>query len=1365
MALTRLKNIITSRTGRIIYVNPDDFDASDSIDNRGNSALRPFKTIQRAFLEVARFSYRVGLSNDEFDAFSIMLYPAEYVVDNRPGDVLYTNVAPIDANSNLDITSPNNVLYKYNSVEGGLIVPRGCSLVGTDLRRTKIIPKYIPYPTTYAAKGINEGQEPPRTSIFRVTGGTYFWQFSFFDGSEEGVYFKPDSTETIPPKFSHHRLTCFEFADNVNTLADFIAAGRVPSGDYSAVPNILERTDLEIYYQKISKAFSSIPDTSGDPTTDQIQARVEENRIVGPISDEYRVSQITSNGATATAVTVDEFDQPRNHGFSVGVNINIDGVTGSLGPNSAADIALYEGSFTVTSARDNIFTYQMSGEPSGNAVGTAITVKTEIDTVDSASPYAFNLSLRSVWGMNGMHADGSKSTGFKSMVVAQFTGLSLQKDDRAFVKYNASTGEYDPQTAGSGAHLDGFAEYRKGWAHEHIKCSNDSFIQAVSVFAVGYGTHFTALSGGDMSITNSNSNFGNTALRSAGFKAKAFSKDKSGFVSHIIPPKTLPVVTAVCTGTSGATTVTLPNDGSVYGVLAGMNVTGNGIGTGATVLSTSGNDVTLSVANSATVNNQVIFGDETAVNWVNIDINRTKVINAGLSGQGELAGTRLYLFGYTNENSPPTNKVQGFTVGARLDGTGASAVPDKLFCQLAATAGADPTPLSARIAGAGPSVSSVAPGAAGSPLQFDSNFYNLDANTGTGTQPGGLDAVGGWYLTVENNNASNEIYQALNTNADFNNVSFTPTTFIKRISDPRDLQDRTYRIRYETDKDKLSPTPRDPISGYVLQPLNSDAGGVNLQGAFYIYDIEKVQPLISGVQNGVYYITLLYASVTPNVANFNDRKFSQNVNEVYPTFDRDNPIADPLRAYSKADTQIIGSVSATNNLLSDGEFVKDPKRSITKEAIVKLLKDTGWPAANAPAYTGGQEDSEGENDGSGSLSTIILTARSGDEEARKINIRTSSGANVPIPVELRRHSIMRSGNHTFEYLGFGPGNYSTAFPQAQVETLTEEQIKFSQSIKEEAGVAFYSGLNSNGDLFIGNQIINPVTGQITSEDIAQLNVVGEENTTIETFSELVLTDKLTVIGGASNQLESIFAGPVTFQGLVSSTQNIQARKLTYTNQDGTTIRQTLMAPPNNPDNGEPNLTGITTYPTQADGDLVYNQSWVPGKSLGWIYYDNGVAGESNWYEFGLSDTGVININDKYGNNVPLTINNAGDAGTGVGIGTEPENTFRLTVSGNTKIDGDVVGTGFGVVGSGKYIRRLYTGDGTTQTFTITNPSNTNIDHTANSILVFINGVMQIGGTASEVSGNTANYSVSNAQVVFGSAPPTGVNIQILELPI
>jgi len=1320
MALTRLKNIITSRTGRIIYVNPDDFDASDAIDNRGNSALRPFKTLQRAFLEVAKFSYRVGLSNDEFDAFSIMLYPSEYIVDNRPGEVLYTNVPPIDSNSNLDINSSNNVLYKYNSIEGGIIVPRGCSLVGTDLRRTKIIPKYVPYPTTFPAKGINsEADVPPRTAIFKVTGGTYFWQFSFFDGAEEGVYYKPDSTDTLAPKFSHHRLTCFEFADGLNPLSTLISNGTVPDSDYTAVDDIQERTDLEIYYQKVSKAFASIPDTSGDPDTDQIQARVEENRIVGPISDEYRVLQITRNGQTATAVTVDEFDNPRDHGFSVGVNINISGVTGSTGPSSEADAGVYNGSFTVTSASGNVFTYQMQSEPTGNAVGSNITVKTEIDTVDSASPYAFNLSLRSVWGMNGMHADGSKATGFKSMVVAQFTGLSLQKDDRAFVRYNASTGNYDAAVAGDGAHLDGFAEYRKGWGHEHIKCSNDSFIQAVSVFAVGYATHFTALSGGDMSITNSNSNFGNTALRSAGFKAKAFSKDKAAEITHIIPPKALSAISTTATGDSGATTITLADDGSVNGLVGGMVVSGTNIAAGATVSSFNTNTrvVTLSAANTGAVSGNVIFGEETSVNWVNIDIQRTKVINQALAGQGGTPGTRLYLYGYTVEASPPTTKVQGFTIGARQDGTGNSAIPDKLNCLLVANGASEATVQTAKISPYGPSVSGKAAGTVGSPLQYDSGTYTIG---------GVANSVGGWYISVDNNN--NDIYTAVNTNSQYNNVNFTPTTFIKRIPDGRDLQDRTYRVRIKIDKDKSNPLPRDPISGYVMQPLNSDSTSYSLTKTYYIYDIEVVQEFVRGVTDGIYYLTLLCASIAPSTSNFNDRKFSQNVNEVYPTFDRDNPVADPAAAISEADNEIIGLVNATDGATPTA--AKDPKRSITKEAVQFILADTGW---TQPGTTPNWDSVNSE------LSDVEFTARAGDEETRKISIRENNDGSVaPIPIEFRRHSILRSGNHTFEYLGFGPGNYSTAFPQTQVETLSAEQIRFSQSIKEEAGVAFYSGLNSNGDLFIGNQVINPVTGQITNEDIAQLNVVGEENTTIETFSEVVLTDKLTVIGGASNALESIFAGPVTFQGQTSFTNNLTSKKITYNNQDGTVLKQTLLAPEDA--NGQPSFANITGYDTPGDGDLVYNINWSPGKSLGWIYYNG------TWHEFGLTDTGDINIS---------TFNNEQH----IGLGVAPNATYRANVSGSVRVDGDLVVTGRGGVSAANYVTREYNGDGSQLTFALTTYSG-GIKHTANSVLVFLNGVAQVGGTDYTVDGNGAN-------IVFasGSAPLSTDDIHIVELPI
>ena len=213
------------------------------------------------------------------------------------------------------------------------------------------------------------------------------------------------------------------------------------------------------------------------------------------------------------------------------------------------------------------------------------------------------------------------------------------------------------------------------------RCSNDSFIQAVSVFAVGYAGHFTALSGADMSITNSNSNFGNTALRSVGFKAKAFSKDKAGEITHIIPPKALGVISTTATDSSGGNSITLANDGSIEGVLEGMQVTGTNIASGATVgsLNKTTRVVTLTGNNTGAVNGAVIFGEEVSVNWVNVDIQRTIDIGQSLAGQGILGGTRLYLFGYTSETSPPTSRVQGYTIGARQDGTGNSAVPDKLF--------------------------------------------------------------------------------------------------------------------------------------------------------------------------------------------------------------------------------------------------------------------------------------------------------------------------------------------------------------------------------------------------------------------------------------------------------------------------------------------------------------------------------------------------------------------------------------------------------------------------------------------------------------------------------------------------------------
>ena len=462
--------------------------------------------------------------------------------------------------------------------------------------------------------------------------------------------------------------------------------------------------------------------------------------------------------------------------------------------------------------------------------------------------------------------------------------------------------------------------------------------------------------------------------------------------------------------------------------------------------------------------------------------------------------------------------------------------------------------------------------------------------------------------------------------------------------------------------------------------------------------------------------------MSPATSNFDDFSFSQQTVDVYPTFDRDNPLADPGPAISVADNETLGLVTTTDGASPNPN--EDKQLSITKETAQFFLLE--------------QENNLGYNTTANTLNAIVVTSRLGDEEERKIALKLNADNSVaPILCELRRYSILRASGHTFEYLGFGPGNYSTAFPSTQVEVLTPAQVRLSQSLKEAAGVAYYSGVNSDGELFVGNQVINPVTGQITNEDIAQLNVLGEENTTIQTFSEVVLTDKLTVIGGASNQLESVFSGPVTFQKRITAQENIQTLRLTYSNDDGTVLRQTFLAEDDG--SGQPDIDSTLAF---NDGDIIYNIDWVAGDSLGWMY-QSGV-----WYQFGMTDTTPIKA--RRFSNV-----------THYGIGVMPDASNRMKILGNTFIDGNIDVTGnygaadkyrlaTGIANSNNGV--TYAGNGSTTSFAIS------AGHTAYSVLVFLNGVCQIPGVDYTVTGNAVDFSI-------GTAPQNNDTIQIRELVI
>tara|TARA_S200000501_G_scaffold94295_1_gene87595 strand:+ start:8143 stop:13506 length:5364 start_codon:yes stop_codon:yes gene_type:complete len=553
MPLNKLDNFIKNTEGRILYVSPSDLDSSDSIDNQGNSLARPFKTLQRALIESARFSYIKGRSNDSVEKTTVLLMPGEHTIDNRPGFQCFdsSGVAKVKSpggvesnanitldlnlNTNFDLTQEDNILYKFNSTNGGVIVPRGTSVVGLDLRKTKIRPLYVPNPTD-----INV----PTSSIFRITGTCYFWQFSIFDGNENSLVYTNNTdfgdTKKSIPTFSHNKLTVFEYADGVNNVSTYGI------------------TDLDMYYAKLSNAYNTASTREIEQSEKYPQDALAfekqrpEYEIVGAFAaDPLELTSIEagSGGVVTSVVTV---RTKIAHGFQVGTPIKIRGVI----PTN------YNISAIVTSinlSNDKEFTYSLQSFPLDLKVGNvaSATATIETDTVFGASPYIFNISMRSVYGLNGLHADGDKATGFRSMVVAQFTGVSLQKDDRAFVEYDSSTRSYNKIAVGSAVygsdlssgssatatgqvyHLNSGAIYRDGWETCHIKMSNDAVLQIVSVFAIGYAKHFAAESGADASITNSNSNFGQLALISDGFKREAFAKDDKGFITSVIPPRAI----------------------------------------------------------------------------------------------------------------------------------------------------------------------------------------------------------------------------------------------------------------------------------------------------------------------------------------------------------------------------------------------------------------------------------------------------------------------------------------------------------------------------------------------------------------------------------------------------------------------------------------------------------------------------------------------------------------------------------------------------------------------------------------------------------------------------------------------------------
>ena len=814
MGLSRLDNFLKSVRGTIIYVDPNSLDSTDSIENQGNSLTRPFKTIQRALIEASRFSYQRGLNNDRFGKTTILLYPGDHIVDNRPGWIpdgssnfrlrngsTSNNFTAWDLTSNFDLSTADNVLYKLNSIHGGVIIPRGTSIVGLDLRKTKIRPKYVPNP-------VNDNIE--RSSIFRVTGGCYLWQFSLFDADPNGQCYLDYTDNLFVPNFSHHKLTCFEYADGVNdvNINDTFQT-------YST-----DRTDLDMYYEKVGLVYGQSSGRAIEPdypsSSIDIQPKIDEYRIVGSTGASVGISSIISGNGVTPSKIITVTTTSGVSGLDVDTPFRISGIIAEG----------YNGQFVVTEKlSDTVIKYQVQNAPLvAFPSSTGSTLSLTSDTVTSASPYIFNLSLRSVYGMCGVLADGDKASGFKSMVIAQFTGIGLQKDDNAFVLYNSSTGTYDDTTVPGNETIstNSRAIFKPTYRNFHIKAINDAFVQNVSIFAIGYAEHFAVESGGDFSVTNSNSNFGAKALVASGFRRNAFPQDDLGYITHIIPPKEISKVeTAIEFNSIDVNmTVGVASTGYLYlynqtnsdvapeNVLEGYRIGAREndtlkviISTGSTASEYSARIVmpgsqtssekkfyasrSISGINNISSNTISLTQNHTFINGESVRI----LSDSGQLPDGLLPNTVYYAITSSNASSGLTTTTQLKLAKTQNDAISASEISINNKGGLLSVVSR---------------VSDKNSGDIGHPVQFD----NINSQ---------------WYIQVSNSETDNKIYPAI--------VSFgspilgaaTPRTYINRKQDSRNVNDTIYRLRYVIPASS-GLYARPPSDGFVIQESNTTIG-------------------------------------------------------------------------------------------------------------------------------------------------------------------------------------------------------------------------------------------------------------------------------------------------------------------------------------------------------------------------------------------------------------------------------------------------------------------------------------------------------------------------------------------------------------
>ena len=315
----------------------------------------------------------------------------------------------------------------------------------------------------------------------------------------------------------------------------------------------------------------------------------------------------------------------------------------------------------------------------------------------------------------------------------------------------------------------------------------------------------------------------------------------------------------------------------------------------------------------------------------------------------------------------------------------------------------------------------------------------------------------------------------------------------------------------------------------------------------------------------------------------------------------------------------------------------------------------------------------------------------------------SNGAVVtkiaPRPIEFRRNSLIRASGHTFEYVGYGPGNYSTAFPDRQTRNLTPQEEFLGQATRKESGAVLYTGMNDQGDYYVGGRKVSGTTGEEEVFDIPIPTVTGEDPTSDTSVgfdrvssSEVAIERSLRVEGGPNGDIVSEFDGPVVFSNKLTSTstKGIEANSL-FLQGDRSVSRKFTVGV------SQPTLAGTP-------GDVVYNGTPATNGYTGWIYTTNsewkpfGFLGSLNNPMVGISSAGQylgIATNIDFRSGVGATVRTEYDTTSGVGTVILDASPLNVGVSTGLGLNKTFVGvaTEINFIGYGVTISAVYNTSG------------------------------------------------------------------------